>query len=120
MKSAFTAAVLPFKGHLTYEEADHLLREAFGVRSINGFRLQDGWQMPEPPRPGMKPVMVMHGTDGLSVFWWDPAESKYPPPFPKDTSHLFGDLEDPFVEHDTGSNYKACADAYHQLGFIVL
>lgn len=84
-------------------------------RFVNGFEVEDGWVMPEPPVPGMRPCVVFHGSDGLGFFWWDPAKSE----FPRRHAELYDCC--PFVDPDTGGEgYKECARAFEELGFEVM
>jgi hypothetical protein len=101
----------------TYEDAIAAVKAVYGVRTLYGFDVVRGWEMPEPPQPGLKPVCRFEGTDGISLFWWDPAKSEYPT-YPDPALNWWID-ENPLEEPDTGYGYKDCAQAYEELGFYV-
>lgn len=117
-ETEFRALVERVQHVLPYELALDILKATYGVREVNGFEVVQGWTMPESPTPHPKwvPVAVFHGTDGVSLFWWDRESSRFPGTGPKDPRHY---IEDPLVNPDAGWNYKACEQAYKELGFTL-
>lgn len=112
------------KDGLSLADARRLVNEVYGVRCVEGFEVAEGWEMPSPPREGLLPYFAMHGCDGISYFWWDPAWGKWASSSKAwDKAREEGldtrDMDDawPLVDHDTGDDYKACAAALRALGF---
>lgn len=108
-----TAAAAKAAG-IDYDDALSALEEGYGIRRVCGFRVRAGWGMPDPPQPGLVPVVMFHGGDGLGFHWGDPEK-----PW-REVEEFDSDKHDPLMEHDTGSGYKACQEAYAELGFEVL
>jgi len=91
-------------------------------RVVNGFEVYSDWVMPDPPIKGAYACFQFHGTDGISLFWWHPEWGRYANEHSAWTraKELGFDCyinDNPLCDPDSGSNYKACEDAYRELGF---
>lgn len=92
-------------------------------RIVGGFEVVAGWTMPDPPREGLEPYVQFHGGDGRSLFWWDPTWGKWAnegAAYGRSRAEGFESYMDTevLVSPDTGgAGYKACMEAYVELGF---
>lgn len=119
------AAIAAKAGDVSLDKATTIVEQAYGVRRINGFVVNPGFRMPEPPEPGLLLWVTFHGGDGLEYFWapdtgGDGFDYKA---WEKSWQYMEFcdlDLDEPFDRPDTGgSGYKDCQDAFSQLGFSV-
>lgn len=105
-------------------EAKAMMNEIFKPRYINGFEVEEGWTMPDPPREGLIPCVDFHGSSGYNLYWWDESWGDYPSFFQAfdkfEKEGIDNTLEDecPILSPDTGGcMWKACYQAFIELGF---